>query len=322
MKRFSIILCLFCCFVNVSKSQNLIPNGSFEDTISCPEVGNVTIIDAQSWNNNAWSPDYFNPCSNTNSVPYNFAGYQYPADGLSYSGIIAYTTFFSNPQWTTNYREYIGTFLTTSLSVGSKYFFSLKVCLAVQPDLIMNSASNKMGARFSIGNPGLLTHDNYSDICFNTIITDSINWTSLKGSFIADSIYNYITIGNFYDNANTQIINVISDVDYSAYYYIDDLRLSLDSIYVGAITNLNNSEYNYNNIHMSPNPTFDVLNINTDRDFEKIEILSISGKILLSEYVKNKSYQLQLHNLEEGIYFVKVTYINKQSVTKKLVKQN
>lgn len=303
-------------------TQNLIPNGSFEDTISCPELGNVTIIDAQSWNNNAWSPDYFNPCSSTNSVPYNFVGYQYPADGFSYAGIIAYTTIFSNPQWTTTYREYIGTSLTTSLSVGTKYFFSLKICLALQPNISINSASNKIGARFSIGNPGLLTHDNYSDISFNTIVTDSVNWTLLKGSFIADSSYNYITIGNFYDNANTQIINIINDVDYSSYYYVDDLRLSSDSIYVGTTTNLNNTAYYFNLVNIAPNPTFNFLNINTNQFFDKIEILDVSGNKLLSEYVNTKSHQLQVQDLEEGIYFVKISFSDGTSITKKVIKQN
>lgn len=68
-----------------------------------------------------------------------------------------------------------------------------------------------------------------------------------------------------------------------------------------------------------PNPTNGLLTISSRYDFEKIELLSITGQILLSETVNGKTHQLQLQNFAEGIYFVRVVYTNGMSVTKKII---
>lgn len=75
------------------------------------------------------------------------------------------------------------------------------------------------------------------------------------------------------------------------------------------------------NVSMSPNPTNALLTIASQLDFTKIELLSITGQVLLSETVNTKSYQLQLQNFAEGIYFVKASYANGLSNVKKVVKQ-
>jgi len=72
---------------------------------------------------------------------------------------------------------------------------------------------------------------------------------------------------------------------------------------------------------MIPNPTNGLLTISTRYEFEKVELLNITGQVLLSETVNDKTHALQLQNLAEGIYFVKVIYTNGMSVTKKVVKQ-
>jgi hypothetical protein len=74
-------------------------------------------------------------------------------------------------------------------------------------------------------------------------------------------------------------------------------------------------------LRILPNPASDVLNVTSRFDFEKIELLSITGQTLLSEIVNSKTHQLQLQNFAEGIYFVKISYTNGMSVTKKVVKQ-
>jgi hypothetical protein len=70
-----------------------------------------------------------------------------------------------------------------------------------------------------------------------------------------------------------------------------------------------------------PNPTNGLLTISTSNDFEKIELTNITGQVLLSEMVNSHTYQLQLQNFAEGIYFVKVSYADGRSYTKKVIKQ-
>jgi hypothetical protein len=70
-----------------------------------------------------------------------------------------------------------------------------------------------------------------------------------------------------------------------------------------------------------PNPTSGSVLINSQTNFNFVEVLSITGQTLLSEKVNSKTHQLQLQNFSEGIYFVKVSYADGRSLTKKVIKQ-
>jgi uncharacterized repeat protein (TIGR01451 family) len=70
-----------------------------------------------------------------------------------------------------------------------------------------------------------------------------------------------------------------------------------------------------------PNPTNGILTITSRYDFDKIELLNITGQVLLSEQVNSKEHQLQLQNFAEGIYFVKTSYKDGRSITQKVIKQ-
>jgi len=72
-------------------------------------------------------------------------------------------------------------------------------------------------------------------------------------------------------------------------------------------------------LRILPNPASDVLNVTSRFDFEKVELLSITGQVLLSELVNSKSHQLQLQNFAEGIYFIRITYPNGLSTVKKVI---
>ena len=78
-------------------------------------------------------------------------------------------------------------------------------------------------------------------------------------------------------------------------------------------------------MNLMPNPTNGLLNISSKNDFEKIELLSLTGQVLLSETVSEKhlpiTIGIQLQSFAEGIYYVRVIYSNGMSVTKKVVKQ-
>ena len=82
------------------------------------------------------------------------------------------------------------------------------------------------------------------------------------------------------------------------------------------------NELNVNNaITLQPNPTSGFVNINSRFEMQKIEVINIAGQTLLSELTADKVHQLNLTDFAEGIYFVKVSYSNGMSVTKKIIKQ-
>jgi hypothetical protein len=68
-----------------------------------------------------------------------------------------------------------------------------------------------------------------------------------------------------------------------------------------------------------PNPATNDVTITSSFDMQKIELLDVAGKLVTSENRTTKNKELQLQNFAEGIYFIKVTFINGVSVTKKML---
>ena len=74
--------------VLLSAGQNLVPNGSFEEYTSCPEL--ISSVFLTGWTNlHTTSADYFNACNlnGVADVPLNQFGYQYASDGQAYVGL-------------------------------------------------------------------------------------------------------------------------------------------------------------------------------------------------------------------------------------------
>jgi hypothetical protein len=76
-----------------------------------------------------------------------------------------------------------------------------------------------------------------------------------------------------------------------------------------------------NLISISPNPTNGSLNINSKTELQKIEVISITGQVLLSEAPTNVSHTLHLENFANGIYFVNV-YQNDRVVKREKIVLN
>src|SRR5688572_11555868 len=58
----NLLLLLFFLSGGVCAGQNLVPNGSFEDTVSCPTAP-AEMYKCVGWASYGGSPDYMNPCS-------------------------------------------------------------------------------------------------------------------------------------------------------------------------------------------------------------------------------------------------------------------
>ena len=105
--------------VQDSFAQNLVPNPSFEDTVSCPD--NLAQIDkAVGWSSYRITPDYFNSCSSASafpsvSVPSNQWGTQSAKTGNAYAGLITYSLV-------TNEREYSRYTIDSIIDYRAKVF--------------------------------------------------------------------------------------------------------------------------------------------------------------------------------------------------------
>lgn len=84
---------------------------------------------------------------------------------------------------------------------------------------------------------------------------------------------------------------------------------------------INDINYLNETIGVSPNPANEVLNITSRFNFEKVELSSITGQVLIQENANSNNLSLTTDNLTSGIYFVKVIYPNGLSTIKKVIKQ-
>ncbi|MBK7886086.1 MAG: hypothetical protein IPJ86_01900 [Bacteroidetes bacterium] len=204
--RNTLLLIVLYCSSPAWGQVNLVPNPSFEDTVVCPQF--LDQMDAcLGWSSYRNSPDYYNACSPVSGIttPNTSFGFQYANSGLAYVGVATYRK--NNSPTGNNYREYIGSELTTQLQIGTKYYFSFFTVSAEKNPI--GFFSNNIGLRFftnfySLLNPAPL--DNFAHIKLDSLLTDTVNWLKISGSFIADSNYNYISVGNFYDSQQTDTL--------------------------------------------------------------------------------------------------------------------
>jgi hypothetical protein len=245
------------------------------------------------------SPDYFSTCHPIYpNVPNTSFGYQQANSGNAFIGLTTY--YKRNSAAGGNYREYAGVNLINPLQIGLKYYISFYAVLAERNT---GFASNNLGLRFftsafSLTSPAPI--DNISQLHFDSIMIDSINWNRVSGSFIADSNYQYLCIGNFYDYLNTDtIITTASMV--VAYYFVDDICVSTDSIYNETWTSL--QMLTQNEIEIWPNPASDFLQFQTINSIEEVLVFDSSSRFIKSVQINASEGRIDLKGLVQGIYF-------------------
>ncbi|MBK9639392.1 MAG: hypothetical protein IPO63_16905 [Bacteroidetes bacterium] len=289
MRPFITFLLVFFNLPLAEAQINLVPNPSFEDTVSCP-IGLDNMQEVLGWTSFGNSADYFNGCSISMNVPNTPFGFQSSHSGNAYCGVINY--WKGNSVLTNNYREFIGVQLVNSLQVGTKYYFSFYVVSAQNNSI--GYFSNNIGLRFftnsySKTNPAPL--DNFAHIKLDTLLTDTVNWLKIRGSFIADSNYQYVSIGNFFDYLNTDTL-VYTTFPQCAYSYIDDVCVTTDSIYNETWTGLHDDELNV--VKIWPNPVLDYFQYESKQKIDEIIIYDSRGKFIISEQVNSRGGKLIL----------------------------
>lgn len=209
--------------------QNLIPNGGFEDYNTIPDLF------ANWYNCNVWdnangtgTPDYFHIYgSNESQLPDSYAAHLWPHSGEAIMGFLTWSSSSSGA----NYREYLSIELTDPLVIGVPYSLSFWITNG-ESNYYVGNSSNNVGIALSTttieqtaNNPiGITpTFNNQNQIW-------SPSWQQITYSFIADSSYSYLTIGNFYPDSLT---NNSPQATYpnsftGSYYFVDDFELHHD----------------------------------------------------------------------------------------------
>jgi len=310
-----LLMTLTSAFSPTLKAQNLVPNPSFEDTVACPTIlGEINF--AVYWSDIGGSPDYYNICATSTSgvsVPTNTFGYHYAASGNAYAG------FWAKDE-SSGYREWLEAPLLSNLQIGTKYYVYMKVSLSPYPIDSQYCGVNKIGVLFSTMPYHSQTYSNYAQIYADSIITDTLNWVTIHGSFIADSLYAFINIGNFFSDSLTDSLQV-AGTSCQAYYYLDDICVSSDSTYCTDYVGIEDIKDENNNFF--PNPSTDFIIIkDKGRRITEIYIYDTIGELVKIYSPSDTPEQiLNLNGLSQGIYHLVIYKVqNLKPINLKLIK--
>lgn len=333
MKTILFHIAFFFCAI-VGYSQNLVPNAGFEVQDTCPNSGDQ-IQYATGWykvSAAATTPDYYNACSSPTETGVPQSLYLYQQDPRScgaYAGLGTWSYTGNND------REQIGIQLSQPLVIGQKYFISFKTVMGGTSDgtFYFESPANNACLRLSTvahspANPAPI--DNFAHLRSVTVISDTLNWVRVSGSMIADSAYNFVMLGNFFDDANTDTttLNCANCVNSYSYYLFDNICVSTDSIYCNggidaAPCTVSIPElYNDNQFSVFPNPTNSLFTIrNRLKTSFNVEIYnSIGEQIYSKNEVVSDDLKLDIGNVSNGLYFITITSHNNK-FSYKLLKQ-
>ena len=307
-----LLICLFVIFSATGIAQvNLVPNPSFEDTVYCPFYFNQ-MDRSQYWSSYGGSPDYYNSCNSGHvGIPFNDVGYQFAKSGNAYAGFYSYARFASSD------REQLGIQLIQPLQIGVKYYVSFYLALAVGQINHNNIASNKIGVKFltqpySAVNP--IAIDNYSQIVTDSIISDSIAWTEIKGSFIPDSSFLFMSVGNFYVDSLTETI-IYDSIAAFSYYYIDDIVVSTDSLLSYILpTPINQPSVN---IFFSSEEDCIIIQGSNLKNYSLYDIFG--REYSLETSITSDEIKIKNVNLKQGIYFVSVRFDSHIAIKKIII---
>jgi hypothetical protein len=247
------VVALFYCFGARSQVVNFVNNGGFEDTLNGIHTNQFSKA-------KYWGPidtngaGYFVFSTQIGNAPYCSTGFQQPRHGKNF--ILG--QFFCQGCGFNLERIYPRNRLKDKLTLGRTY------CVKYY---VVNTNNN----RVAIENYGAYLADisldtiHYCNIALdyitpqisnnNGLITDTLNWTAITGTFVSNGNEKYFVIGNFKSNSNTYTLQLntplamqsadvyiddvsIIDIDLPAYAGPDAWILPGDSVFIGRQTDV------------------------------------------------------------------------------------
>ena len=188
-----------------------IVNAGFESYSRCPTGPGLIDGWLDSWHRTSVaSTDYQNRCG--------FSAHD-PRSGEAHVGLLAY-------DFSANYREYATGQLTTPLVAGHEYRFEMWCIL----DAGRLHAVAELGAYFSAAQPtwpgtGPPAAIVPQVVNSTGILDDKVQWMLVSETFVAAGGEQFVTIGNFSDDASTTTVFFGCCGQYGAYYHVDDVKL-------------------------------------------------------------------------------------------------
>jgi hypothetical protein len=294
------------------EAQNLIPNPSFEEADTCLILNTYYYPDTGPlhWFTGGGTTDHFQSClpyGSFNGVPLNIATFQYPYEGEAYGGVVTYNEQFG-------VREYWMVQLLSTLEIGQTYHASFYANVAFRNDGQSNQAwvaSSGVGMLFTMesrqhepGDP-LPEPVNHAHIQHVGILADTAEWTLVSGSFVADSAYRYVMLGNHFDNANTDTLHLeYRTIQGRGYTVIDNVCVSPDP--TGCPLATSTPDLTMASVQVFPNPADDQLVILGKGQMEQLSVFDGVGREVWAGAVPSDHFVLDVGTWARGTYVLRL----------------
>lgn len=289
----------------LSVSQNLVQNPSFEDFDKCPWKLGMFNNNVNYWScPNHGSTDFFRSCGNVKVTKDNYNGEQTPFLGDAYAGMYCYAE--------DDYREYVQGELKEKLLANETYTIRFYISLAEKSSFsIKNMAilftgerigvstksasilNNPKGSNQKFGNlskkfinPKTLNTQNHilQNDSLIPFYNDTEEWMPVSFTYRATGYERFFTIGNFKPNQETDINQEKSEFKHPfSYYYID--AISIETI---------RRTYETDTIYTFKNVLF---------EFDKANLLEESVEELdkLYIYLKGNNLKVEIYGHTDAI---------------------
>ena len=213
---------IFTSIISNAQVANYVANGSFEEVYDCTSVWLTRVKYWLGTDSICDGPLFYSTCNS--KVPLNANTYQYPRTGNGYIIGTLYYVYIANTM-----RVYAKNRLKQTLELGKTY------CVKFYVNISNNSPRGIDGFQIYFGDNTLdtITKCNVPLTYLNpqiknplgNVISDTLNWVPVTGTFVANGTEKYALIGNFLaDNAvTTASINTPSFPQYWTDVLIDDV---------------------------------------------------------------------------------------------------
>ena len=316
MQRAWLALCLLPWAGSLA-AQNLVPNPGFEDFDTC-QADEFGLNGPLSWFRTNGTPDYLQSClpyGHFQGLPMNFVTYQEPFEGASCAGMI---TYLQSGQ--IEGREWIMAPLLEPLMLGQTYYCSFRANAAfggnhTYPQIWL--ANDKVGMRFSTA-PLPQWNDpdpypvppNHAHILYPQILSDTVGWTLVSGSFVADSAYQYVMIGQFFSNALTDTLQFSPEG--TPWYWLPRAYTLVDAVCVSASPGGCDLGQGVGEVQASgpvlfPNPAQDQLIVG-QRAGADAQVLDAVGRMMWQGRISSDRWVLEVGSWARGTYMLRMAH--------------
>ena len=327
-----------------AQAQNLVLDGSFEDTTTCGYWTQTTMYALlQQWaveGADEVGGIYFNSCYNGfghptyGGTPQNYIGYEPPHSGQGYACVITYLA----PGGGGGGRCWAFGKLSQTLQAGKRYRVSLYVSLCDSSIYACHNFQVYFSDTFAThmlptGIALNITHP--PEAAFHQSLKNKEGWTKLDTTFIAAGNEHYISLGNFIGNAQSdgEYVGGNPLVTWSDWWFADTVRLHIGRIWGAAGYYLDDVSVVLDDdtglegvgeagVQVFPNPNQGAFTVALARPgMGVVEVFDLLGRQVFTAPLQGQGRQ-ELHpNLAKGIYACNVIQNGQVVLQTKLVVQ-